>query len=93
VTIVIAKAKTGRRVRGACRAVTRANRGRPRCTRYVTAGTLRRSGKTAANQVAFSGRIGRRKLSPGTYRATAAAKDPAGNASAPSRTGFTIVSR
>lgn len=41
--------------------------------------------------MAFTGRIGRKALKPGSYRATVTAKDAAGNASKPSTTNFTIV--
>ena len=92
VTIVIARARPGRRVDGRCRRPTRANRGRPRCTRHVAVGTLRRNALQGANRVAFSGRIGRRALAAGTYRATIRARDAAGNRS-PARTArFTVVS-
>jgi hypothetical protein len=39
----------------------------------------------------FSGRIGRRKLAPGRYRATLGATDAAGNRAAVRRVSFTIV--
>jgi len=42
---------------------------------------------------AFSGRIGKRALKPGSYRASLTAKDPAGNASKVKRLGFRIVRR
>jgi streptogramin lyase len=92
VTITIARARSGRRVGGRCRRPTRANRGRPRCTRYVAAGTLRRAALQGANTLAFSGRIGRRALPAGSYRAALRARDAAGNRS-PARTArFTVVS-
>ncbi len=91
VTIVIAKRTIGRRLGGVCKRATRANRGRRRCRRFVSAGTLRRSAGPGANRVDFTGRIGRRKLRPGRYRTTAVAKDAAGNSSQPSSTTFTIV--
>ncbi len=93
VRIVIARAAPGRRVGRACRRPTRANRKRPRCTRWIARGTLRRQGRQGPNAVAFTGRIGRRALPPGRYRATATARDAAGNISRPSRARFTIVRR
>jgi hypothetical protein len=42
--------------------------------------------------VAFSGRIKRKALAPGRYRATLRAVDAAGNRSRPRRTSFVIVS-
>jgi hypothetical protein len=41
--------------------------------------------------VKFSGRIGKKALKPGRYRATLRAKDPAGNRSAPRRITFRIL--
>jgi hypothetical protein len=41
--------------------------------------------------VKFTGRIGRRALRPGAYRATVTAKDAAGNASKGSSARFTVV--
>jgi hypothetical protein len=92
VTTVIARARAGRRVDGRCRTPTRTNRGRPRCTRYVAVGTLRRAALQGPNSVPFSGRITGRALAAGSYRATLRAQDAAGNRS-PARTArFTVVS-
>jgi streptogramin lyase len=93
VTIVIAQPRSGRRVGRTCRAPTRSNRRRPRCTRYVRVGKLKRRGLQGANTVKFTGRIGRKALKPGSYRATATAKDAAGNVSRPSVASFTIAAR
>jgi hypothetical protein len=49
--------------------------------------------KRGVNRVAFSGRIGRRKLKPGVYRATLVATDAAGNRSKPKRLTFRVVRR
>jgi hypothetical protein len=46
-------------------------------------GTLTRSGAKGANAIRFSGRVGRRILRAGRYRATIAATDAAGNRSSP----------
>jgi streptogramin lyase len=91
VTIVIARPRTGRRVGRTCKKLTRSNRQRRHCTYYTSVGTLRRRALQGLNRVAFSGRIGRRALAPGTYRATVTAKDAAGNVSKPSVASFTIV--
>ncbi len=56
-------------------------------------GTLTRVSKAGVNRVAFSGRIGSRKLSPGSYQATLTATDLSGNASKPKTISFTIVKR
>jgi hypothetical protein len=49
--------------------------------RYGTVGTLKRSGAKGANRIRFSGRIGRRALRRGRYRAVIRAVDAAGNRS------------
>jgi DNA-binding beta-propeller fold protein YncE len=90
--LAIAKALRGRRVAGRCRAPSRRNRGGPRCTRYRPRGALVRRGRPAGrNAVRFTGRLGRRALRPGIYRATLVATDPAGNRSRAARARFRIV--
>jgi hypothetical protein len=91
VTIVIARPDSGRKVGKTCRAPSRSNRRKPRCTRYVTVGTLKRRAFQGLNKVAFTGRIGRKALKPGSYRATVTAKDAARNVSNASITAFAIV--
>ena len=60
--------------------------------RYVAKGTLtRRSLKSGQNKLSFSGRIGRRPLAVGLYRATASATDKAGNESLSRRASFRVV--
>ena len=59
--------------------------------RYRTVGTLRRGGLEGGNRIRFTGRIGRRALRAGRYRAVIRATDAAGNRSAPSLTRFRIV--
>jgi DNA-binding beta-propeller fold protein YncE len=62
-----------------------------RCTRTVTVGTLTRADEVkGANSVAFTGRLGRRALSPGAYQARLMASN-AGGTSKPTRLAFTIV--
>ena len=93
VTVVIAQPLPGRKVGKSCKAPTRSNRRRRRCTRYVTVGTLTRRSLQGPNRVSFTGRIGRRALAPSSYRATLTAKDAAGNISKPSTASFTIAAR
>lgn len=64
--------------------------GRP-CVLLVRQATLTRTGISGANQLAFSGRLGRRKMSPGSYELVVQAVDPAGNRSAKKTVRFTIV--
>jgi Ca2+-binding RTX toxin-like protein len=91
--IAISRRTRGRRVRGRCRRETRRNRGARRCTRFVRAGTLTRTVHAGAAETRFSGRIGRRALRLGRYRATLTAIDAVGNFSAPRSLSFRVVRR
>jgi Tol biopolymer transport system component len=62
-----------------------------RCTLYKAKGSLRRTGKAGANSVAFSGRIGSKKLAKGRYRITATATDAAGNKAKKKTVSFRVV--
>jgi hypothetical protein len=61
--------------------------------KLVASGTLTRAGRRGTNLVAFSGRVGRRKLRPGTYRFLITATDAAGNRAKTLTIRFTVVSR
>jgi hypothetical protein len=76
-----------------CRRQSRANgkRSNRRCTILRSVGRFSRASAAGQNGVAFSGRIGRRRLSPGSYRLTITAKDAAGNVSKPKSIRFRIV--
>ena len=58
--------------------------------RYRTVGSLRRGGAQGANTIRFSGRIGKRALRPGRYRAVIRATDAAGNRSRPRTVGLRV---
>jgi hypothetical protein len=90
-TLAIEKGSVGRRRGSSCVRRTRRNAKAKRCTRYVRKGVLTRTGAQGPNTVAFSGRIGRRKLSPGAYRVGIAATDLAGNTGLPQYKRFTIL--
>jgi len=62
---------------------------RARARRVV--GRLTRKARQGRNAVRFSGRIGRRALAPGRYRASVTATDAAGNRSASKRVSFRVV--
>jgi hypothetical protein len=81
VTIRIERARLGRRVGRPCLAATRARRRRPGCTRLTAAGVLTRRLAAGRRSVPFSGRLGRRALVPGRYRATITERDFSGNVS------------
>ena len=83
---------SGRRVSGRCKARTRANRKRRRCTLWKrVSGSFTFPGKAGRNRLTFRGRVGGRKLKVGSYRLIATATDPAKNSSAPKNRAFRIV--
>ena len=90
VRITIERALPGRRARkrsGPCRAPSKKRAENRKCTRYKRSGTLTRAGEgPGRDSTAFSGRIGRKALKPGKYRATLRATDAAGNRSSAKRT-------
>lgn len=85
--------KAGRRKGKKCAKPTRKLRKHKACKRYVAAGVLQRKSAAGANRVAFSGRVGKRKLKPGRYRLTVTAVDPSGNVSKKATLTFRIVRR
>ena len=65
-----------------------------RCVRFTRATTMtRRALPQGTNTIAFSGRVGRRALAAGSYRATIVATDAASNRSRPRSAKFTVVRR
>jgi len=68
---------------------------RPKCTRYVASGTLKRNFKKGANSLRFQGRLSSSKrLALDRYRLRATAKDAAGNPQSQRRTAiFRLVKR
>ena len=93
VVFTIERVLPGRRVGNRCRRPTRANRSGQKCKRYKLLGRFAQDGVAGQNTKPWSGKIGRKKAAPGTYRATLVAKDGAGNASQPKRIGFRVVRR
>jgi hypothetical protein len=75
----------------ACRKPSARNRAGRRCLRYRRVGTLSAKGQPGANVVRFGGRLRRRALPPGPYRARIRATDAAGNRSAPRTASFTVL--
>ena len=91
-TITIKRGLPGRRVGKRCRKPSAKLRQHRACTRLKTSGKLtRRNQPAGTDTVKFSGRIGRRALAPGSYRATITATDAAGNKSKPRTARFRIV--
>jgi len=94
VRIVLQQKLAGRRHGARCLApASRGHQQGRRCTRLLVVGTLKRTGTTGANSVAFSGRVGSRPLSVGSYVATLTAQVTGAPASASAVAGFTIVRR
>jgi hypothetical protein len=81
----------GRRVGRRCLAPTRARRLKPRCTRASLAGVISRRSGAGSRSTPFSGRLGRRALAPGSYRAVVTATDVNGAVSAARQVSFTVV--
>ena len=91
VSIALERPTAGRRVGRACRRATAKLLRRPRCDLFAAVATLTRAGgRAGVNSVAFSGRVGRKALKPGRYRASLRATNAAG-ASSTVRVTFTVV--
>jgi PKD repeat protein len=69
VTITIDSLTAGRVSKGRCVKPTSKLRNAKKCTRVTRKGVLHRAGAAGKNNVPFSGRIGKKALSPGRYRA------------------------
>ncbi len=93
VRIVISQRRPGRRKGIRCVAPRKTLRKKAKCTMILRKGTLVRVSHQGTNSVAFSGRIGSKALTLGTYSATITATDAAKNTSAPKTISFTIVRR
>jgi VCBS repeat-containing protein len=93
VVFTIEQRTTGRRVGSKCVRPTKSNARRRACTRYVKIGSFAQDGAAGANRKAFSGKIGRKTLRPGSYRATLVATDTAGNKSNAKRINLRVVRR
>src|SRR5205814_7226453 len=94
VKITIARRLTGRISHHHCVKATTRLAKRPACIRLVPAGKLVRAHVRAGrHNVAFSGRLGRRVLGPGRYRAGVVAIDRRHHESQEKSATFTIVPR
>ena len=89
--LTIAITRRVRGVRHGKRCVAARRAGGKRCTRAVKAGRLTRANlPNGSNTIAFSGRIGKRALRPGAYKATLRARNAKGS-SKPVAVRFTVV--
>jgi hypothetical protein len=95
VELTIERRAAGRRVvvRGERRCVKPRPRNakRPRCQRFLGRGRLTMDARAGSNELRISGRIGRRALAPGAYRATLRATDPGGLRSARRTVAFRVL--
>jgi hypothetical protein len=91
VVFTIHRVLPGRRVGRRCVKQTARNRSKRACKRYVKPRRFAMNAPAGANTKRFSGRIGRRALALGSYRATLVARDAAGNASKAKRLNFRVV--
>lgn len=95
VTVEVERKADGRRVKvgGKRRCVkrTKANAAKRRCTRYVAVGLLSTPGKSGANTLKLSGKVGGRTLRPGRYRLTLTAVDGAKLRSKPLQLPFRVL--
>jgi hypothetical protein len=89
VRLGVQKVVAGRRAGGRCVAAT-GRRGKA-CTRTVPVGTLTRAAIKGENAVRFSGRVGRRLLTPGRYRVTVRASASNGRSTPAKTLTFTVV--
>ncbi|MFL5335323.1 MAG: hypothetical protein ACJ8H8_19550, partial [Geminicoccaceae bacterium] len=91
VVFTIERRGKGRKVGKTCKPQTASNRKRKACTRYTRVGAFAQQAHAGRNTKKFSGRIGKTKLSPGSYRATLLATDAAGNRSKTKQVTFKVV--
>jgi hypothetical protein len=92
VELVFTRAAPGRRVRGRCLTQSATNKHKPRCTRTISAGTLKLAARDGVNRILFYGRLSRTsKLKPGRHTVTITAIDAAGQHATSRALSFTIV--
>ncbi|HEX4759547.1 MAG TPA: hypothetical protein VH256_02045 [Thermoleophilaceae bacterium] len=91
VTITIERRAVGAKKGRRCVKPKRGLHGR--CIRFVRQGALSKPSAKGANSLPFSGKIGRRTLRPGRYRARLVAVDGSGARSKERRLNFTVVTR
>jgi hypothetical protein len=72
VKFTVDRSAAGRKANGKCRRPTKKNGGRKRCTRHLAVkGSFSRNGVAGANTFHWNGRVGGKRLKPGSYRLTA----------------------
>jgi hypothetical protein len=91
VTLAFTQTITGRRASGRCVHQTAHNRHKRACRLTVTVATTIVAGHSEKNKYAFTGKVGHRKLAPGTYTLVFTATNSAHQRSARHTLKFTIV--
>ena len=93
VAVAFERSEPGRRKARRCVKPTSRNRKARKCERWVKRGAIQRTVSAGPVAIPFSGRIGRKALKTGSYRALVAARDAAGNVSTQRTVAFKIVKR
>jgi hypothetical protein len=93
VVFKIERVLPGKKVGRKCVKPTTRNRNARKCNRFVRAGSFAAQAVAGANSKRFSGRMGKKPLPPGRYRASLTARDAAGNVSKPKLLTFRVVRR
>jgi hypothetical protein len=92
VAFSVERALPGRRSGKSCGKPTTKNAGKKKCTRYVKLkGGFSQRGRKGSNKLSFNGKLGKKKLAPGSYRLRAVATDAAKNKSAAKLRSFRIL--
>ena len=89
--ITLQRRLPGRRKGSSCVAATQRLARAKRCVRFVRVGRLVHASHAGQNTLPFSGRVGRRALRPGTYRAVVQATADGGRRSRSVRIAFVIL--
>ena len=90
-TFTVERVLPGRVKGGECRRESTSNRTGRRCKLFKRVrGRFTHQGAAGPNSLRFKGRVGGRKLAPGSYRLNAAPKDAAGNVGRKARAAFKI---
>ncbi len=91
-TVTFTQRSSGRHLRGRCLAQSNSNKGKPRCTRTVLAGTLTLAAITGVNHLHFQGRLSHnRTLKLGRYTLTISARNAANHSATSKSLSFAIV--
>lgn len=93
VKVTIERKSSGKRSGKRCVARTKKLRKAKNCVRYVRAGVLSRGMKAGKRTIPFSGRLGKKKLALGSYRAVISASNLAGAALKTRTVTFAVVRR